>query len=788
MPQQQPTQKRLSAGQMSRIAKARVHEFAVLGKFEHGYRNKEDISNLPPNVMVVGSQNVLTNSAEQIAVRNGYQLDGPAGDQNTYGIDSAFDFNTHINGIRNLRKWGTTLQMRHINPSTLAVSWITLISTLLAANVVNFCEYWDANNENKNLCLFVNGNNNIYEFTGGLGSYLSSTSNTITVSGATSLSNLNFYTNSVDLGKMHLLINGVDYTYTGGGTNGSIAFSQTPTNANVNSTPTTWNSQLFTTGATAQFISTATVRIKSSASSTISANVTAGIYTNNAGAPGTLVGAVAIASIPGSFSAGDFDLTFTFNEAISPLTNYHFVVYTNFPSNLQVYIGASGGVGTNVSTNSGSTWSAENGYLYCTVNELDTTTQTFTGVTPDPTGAGIAVGDAIVQPPVIGTASVRNCTLTQFDLISNFGNQIYYGAFNNQTVFISKVNQYQDCTVSTPRVVGEGANAVLDAPPVGFAPQDDSMLLTAGISFWYQSKFVLSADLANESFTFGRLKTTSKQAAQSQALINKMKNNVIFISNEPIFNSLGTVQNFLNSPQATNMSDSIKYDMNAYDFTGGSVYYDQYYLYFTIPTLGVVRMYNLEKKYWEAPQLMPISFFYQVDGVLYGHSSLTNESYQVFVADVYNDNGNPISVVAAFPYVSQVGGSAPQKKNFNKHYTEGYIAGNTQLTLTINYDFGGFSGNYSTIINGANPAIIFNKITDGSLGQNTLGLQPIGAILNLNQQPTIPKFRVINTFPRKNVFEYQLVYSSNEVDQNWAILRFGPAVGSATDGAVEVTE
>ncbi len=787
MPQQQPTQKRLSAGQMSRIAKARVHEFAVLGKFEHGYRNKEDISNLPPNVMVVGSQNVLTNSSEQIAVRNGYQLDGSAGNQNTYGIDSAFDFNTHLNGIRNLRKWGTTLEMRHLNPSTNTVSWITLKSDLLVSNVINFCEYWDTN-ELKNLCLFVNGNNDIYEFTGGLGSYLSSTTNTITLSGTTSISDLNFYTNSVNLGKMQLLINGITYTYTGGGTNSSTAFSQAPTTNKIASTPTTWNSQLFTTGANAQFISTASVVINSGAISTISANITAAVYTDNAGVPGTLVGATALGSIPGSFSTGDFTVNFTFNEAISPLTNYHFVVYTNFPSNLSVYTGASGGVGTNTSTNSGTTWSAQNGYMNCIVNELDTTTKTFTGVTPDPTGAGIVVGDAVIQPPVIGTASVKNCTLTQFDLISNFNNQIYYGAFNNQEIFISKVNQYQDCTVSTPRVVGEGANATLDAPPVAFVAQDDSMLISAGISFWYQSKFVLSADLTNESFTFGRFKTTSKQGAQSQALTNKMKNNVIFVSNEPIFNSLGTVQNFLNSPQAVNMSDSIKYDMNAYDFTGGSVYYDQYYLFFTVPTVGIIRMYNLEKKYWEAPQVIPISFFYQVDGVLYGHSSLTNESYQLFVTSVYSDNGNPINAIAAFPYVSQVGGSAPQKKNFNKHYTEGYIGGNTQLTVTINYDFGGFSGNYSTIINGANSAIIFNKITDGSLGQNPLGSQPLGSILNLSQQPPIPKFRVINTFPRKNVFEYQIVYSSNQEDGNWSLLRFGSGVGSSTDIPTEVTQ
>jgi hypothetical protein len=770
---------------LGRRIPSRSGEFAVTGEFNHGYRNKEDVSNLPANVLVVGSQNVLTNASEQVVIRNGYSLDGDAGNQNTYGIDSAFDFDTHLNGIRNLRKWGTTLETRYENPVSSAVSWVTLLSTLSATNVVNFATFFDST-EIKNLLLFVNGNNNVYEWSGGVGSYLSSTTNTITLSGTTSLGNLNFYT--ATSGKMKLLIDGVTYSYTAAGVSSATAFTQTPTNNNIAMSPSQWNSQLFTTGATATQILSAGVRVNSAAGGTVSANFVGLIYTDNAGVPGTLV-ASTTTSIPAVYSSGNFDITFTFtNVSVSAATNYHFVIYCT-QGTITVYTGNVGGTGTNISTNTGSTWSAQNGYMYLTVTENDVSTTTFVGVTPDPTGAGIVVGDAVVQLPIIGTSAVTSCTLTEFDLIANFGNQIYYGSFIDHNIFVTKVNSYTDATVSVPRVVGQGATAVLDAPPVAFIAQDDSMLCSAGKEYWYQSIFTLSADLAKEAFEFHRLKTTSNQGTQSQALTNKMKNNVIYVSFEPIFNTLGTVQNFLNSPQAINLSDPIKYDIDAYDFTGGgSVYYFNYYLYFTVPAMGVVRMYNVEKKYWEAPQVMPISFFYQVDGVLYGHSSLTNESYQVFVPSLYNDNNNPINAIAAFPYNSLQGGSAPEKKNFNQYYTEGYIATNTAITLTINYDFGGFSGNYSVQISGADSQIIFNKVTDGSLGQNTLGSQPLGTILNITPQPPIPKFRVINTFPRKSVYEYQVVYSSNEIDQNWALLRFGPAINSANVIPVEIKE
>lgn len=773
---------------VSRLSAAMQKEFTLQSHFKLGYRNKEDVSNLPPYVLTVGSQNVLTNAAEQVAVRNGIELDGPAGDQNTYGIDSSYDFNNRVTGIKNLRKWGANLEVRYENPVTSAVTWINILSTLTATQVVNFTDFWDVT-ELKNFCLFVNGGP-VYEWTGAVASYASSTADTITVSGSDPLSTgLNFYNTAGNAGKYKLLINGTTYTYTGAGLNSATAYNQSPTNNNPDCTTTTWNAQKFTTGSSATQIISATIRATAAAGQSYTAVFVGAIYTDNAGVPGTLVGS-AIFSDTGVTASGNRTVVFTFNNLqVSGSTNYHLVVYSQQTGNLSVNTGTNPAAGTTISTNGGVTWSSQNGYLYASIVENDSNTTTFTGVTPDPTGAGIVVGDAIIQAPAIGVgkATTIPAAFTN-DLISTFGNQVYYGSFTNQTVYVSQVNDYADCTYATPRLVGEGASVTLDAPPVGFSPQDDSMYISAGKDYWYQSSFQLSSDLSAESFTFARLKTTSNQGSQSQAFISKMKNNVIYVSYEPIFNTLGTAKDYLNSPQTVNLSDPIKYDMDAYDFTGGSTYYYNYFLYFTVPTMGVVRLYNVQKKYWEAPQVMPVGRFYQVDGQLYGHSYLTNESYQVFVPGVYNDNGNPINAIAAFPYVSSEGAQPNQQKFFNRIYTEGYISGNTALTVTVNYDFGAFSGTYSSIISGSDPRIIFNRITDSSLGVNTLGTQPIGTILNLSQNPVVPKFRIINTFSPTNSYEFQLVYSSYMIDANWALLRFGPAIGPARDMSNSITE
>ena len=787
----------LTFTEQKRLFKARSTEYTIKGIFKYGYRNKEDISNLPSETLVVGSQNVLTNAAEQVGIRNGYQLDGSGGNQNTYGIDSSFDFNTHsIAGIQNVRKWGTNLEVRYVNPVTGAVSWINLMSILSATNVCNFTEFWDNNTELINFLLFVNGNNSVYEWSGGVGSFASATSNTITLQGTGSLTSRNFYKSSANSAKMQLLIDGVVYKYTGAGNASSVAFSQAPINNQSNIDSSNWYSQKFTTGASAQYISTVTAQFNNVAISVNSANFVAGIYTDNAGVPGTLVGSISNSSIAGGFSAGTWSVSFTFNEVINPATNYHLVVYcSNSAVQMTANTGNSSGVGTNHSADGGVTWSGINGYLYCTVNEIDSSIVSFTGVTPNPVAAGISVGDAVIQVPVVGTAALNSAPLTEIDLIATLRNQVYYGSFINQNVYISKVNTYSDCSFSTPRVVGEGANVVLDAPPVGFKALQNTMTMSAGRNFMYQTKFTLSSDLTKESFEINRLKTSSSQGAQAQSLMAEFKNSMISISYEPILNALGPVKNILADVQMVNMSDPIKYDMDAYNFAGGHIYYFKYFIYFSVPKQGVVRIYNVQKKYWEAPQVIPVSFFYEVNGVLCGHSALTNESYQLFVPGVYRDGGvatdgttgNPISAVAAFPYVSAVGGAPFEKKSFNKHYTEGYIAGNTSLNLTINYDFGGYNGNYSAIISGANKRIIFNKVTDGSLGQNSLGTEPLGTILNLPNTPAIPKFRQVSTFPRVNCYEYQLVYSTNDIDQNWSLLRLGPAVSAAPDLPTEIS-
>ena len=811
----QKQKKMLSFMQLSRLRRARSAEYVLQSIYKYGYRNKEDVSNLPPQTLVVGSQNVLTNAAEQVTIRNGYTLDGPAG-TNVGGIDSSYDLQTATGFIRNLRKWGTTLEVRYVNPVTNLVSWIALGQDGIAGPIAlnsnfpaHFAPFFDQNTEQKNFCLFVNHANNIWEWSGGVGSVASSTSNSVTLQGILNTDQLGFYSSAANSGKFQFVVNGIVYRYTSAGTISVTAFTGSGSNTASQIEPTVWWSQGFTTGASAQSITNVSMSLywnNSSSSAGTTINFVGQIYTDNSGVPGTPIGnpvsASYVVGAPNTYTGLLFN--FSYGNIVLPVaaaTKYHFVVSSDQYSYLYVVKDTSGGQITNTSNNSGSTWSSSNGPLNIIVIENDTSPQTLNGVTPAP--SGMVVGDAVVQAVAYGSSSQGVNGLPTnfiFDLIANEAGQMWYGNKVSTAVYVSAQGNYKDVTYNASgRLFGQGAVITLDAPPVAFKQNGALMYCSAGLDEWwvedrqklsYTYTYVIGSTpvtvtTVTENLTMGRLKTAAGQGAQSQSLVGELKNALIYVSNEPIFNSFGPVKNVYQDPQIVNMSDPIKYDFDSYNFAGGQVFYYNYYIYITLPAMGVVRIYNVRNKYWEAPQLLPVSRFYIVGGQLYGHSSLTNESYQMFVG--YSDNGNPIKAVAAFPYVTTQGGSPNEPKNFNKFFTEGYIAGNTALTVTLNYDFGGFSGNYSVINSGANPAIIFNKITDGSLGQNTLGSEPIGSVLNLTQQPPIPKFRVVNTFPRVNCFEYQVVYSSDDTDQNWALLRFGPAIQAADDLPTAIT-
>lgn len=621
------------------------HEFDLISSFLLGYRNREDKTNLPPGVLITGSQNVLTQVNGRVGITPGYVLDGAASTA-LAPILSSFDWEMHTGTVQHLRAGFLTsagsdgkLQYRYVN-SLGAVTWRDLLTSQDSVKF-EYADFWNSTNSQAYL-LMVNGTTNLFEWSGGVTTYASSTSNTITKQGAETFAEIGFY---VTKSPYNITINGVDYT-------------------------------------------------------------------------------------------------------------------------------ATGGFGTD----------------------------TLTGVTPDPTGAGIVVGDVIHQTPVtIAISTFTNGPGSNYivDGIANLRNQIYLGSVAHNSVYISKVNDYTTYTFTSPvRVVGEGALVTMDGPWRAFSTQEDYMTIFAGLDQIYQTVFTLSSDLAKEDFAIHRLKTTALQGTQSQDLTSKIKNNTVFVSNEPILNTLGRVDNVVLTPQVSDISFPIVNDMNSYDFTDGSVFFWQNFILVAVPKNSLIRIYNMTNDvtnqselqgsthYWEAPLMVAISRFSIIDGDLYGHSYLTSESYKMFTG--YNFNGHPIDARAVFSY--QNFGERAQNKSFNEYYVEGYISPNTTLNLNMNFELDGFAGSATYPILGTDAQIVLSTGNDNSLGKYPLGSSPLGGdpVQVSNDMP--PKFREIQTFPRVPFYEYSPSFSSVGIDFNWSVLSFGPAITLTTENNQAITK
>ncbi len=641
MPTPAPQYKNTPFSRQGRLGNAKAKRFSLVSKFKYGYRNREDITNLPPGVLVKGSQNVLTNVSDRIAIRQGFTLDGQSS-TNIGGFPSSYDWQRHTGDERNLRCGDITsaandgkLQCRYVaaagdyyNGTTFTdgqVYWIDIKSSLTSVNL-NFAEFWDFTTEKKGFLLWVDGSSNIYEWSGGISTIASTTANTIVIDGAT-IAVQGFYTGATS----DLIVNGTTYNYTG-----------------------------------------------------VSGN-------------------------------------------------------------------------------------------------------TFTGVTPDPSGEH---DQSVVfqKPKTTANSSMTNIPSTfQNALIANLRNQIYIGSLTDNTVYISKLNNYKDYTFATPRVVGEGALVTLDAPPTGMIPQEDKMYFSAGVDYWYETKFTLSSDLAKESFEIIKLKTGSQQAAQTQSMITKMKNDVVFISNEPTMDTLGRVSNVVVTPQSKNLSDSIKLDFDDYDFTGANVFYFRYFIYVSIPTQNIVRIYNIVKGYWEAPQILPVGRFAIIGGELYGHGYGISETYKLF--DGYNDNGKSMEAIAVFSYVNM--GSRTALKNQTEFYVEGYITSNTTISLGIQYDIDGCATPTSFDMDGSDTQFVCigGASSDDSLGKVSFGKRSLGGAGEFTSSGSLPpKFRWIPTFPQTDFFESQYSVSSIGIDQRWEILALGGAMALSTNEPTNITK
>lgn len=794
---------------IKQIGRIKAAEFQIIpvkdqknGLME-GYRNREDISTLSPNTLVVGSQDVLTNVFGRVYSRAGYTLDGTASNINS-GIVSSYDWMTPPSGVvRNLRAGGIPstgsgyLEVRNVS-ATNVVTWTKILQNLNSINF-NFTQWWN-NTQQINEVLMVNGGQQIYDWTGAEAtvSTVSDSASAIMAIATTPIAGGTGYVvgdilsisggtgataqvNSIQNG----VVTGVSVTSGGAGYSGSDIL-----------TVGTGQGQgltLTVTGVSGGTITTVAI-------TTPGEDYKAGDSSHVTGGTGTSA-VITISSV----SSGVIGTSIHYPSATTALT-----LITPGSAYSTGTQNTTGGTGTgatinvltlnqNVITIQGSKTLGQLGFYNDTnthriiVNgntfaynssTSNSNSQTFIGVSPDPTTFGLTAGMLIIQAPEItknagGSSGLPLSATNSFtnwtnDLLCVANSQLFVGCLTNAAVYVSQ--QFSFIAFNGTNGAG-GLPLNLPPAPRGMIVQEDTPYVSCGTGQWYRLDFVKSADLTSFNWIPKPLKTGLRQGVFSQALMWKTPNDIAFVSNEPVVRTLGRVDDILGTPQMVNLSAPIVNDMDTYNFTGGSGKFIDENLYLSIPTKGIIRIYNMTAQdegrknfYWEAPQTIPLTGFME-DGLgnIYGHSALTSDTFLLFSGS--SDNGHPIKAVAAFPQITF--GTRHKSKSFIKEYVEGYLSQPTTLTCTLNFISTNKTSTLIKTVLGTNTQITTNPLETASIGKVSLGKNPIGSDLIQNGDQSAPNFAVYLTFQRTPFFKVQPIFSSLGTSQAWQLLAIG---------------
>lgn len=412
-------------------------------------------------------------------------------------------------------------------------------------------------------------------------------------------------------------------------------------------------------------------------------------------------------------------------------------------------------------------------------------TDTLTGLTAFP---AVVAGDAVWQTP--DTINLPSAITTPFptfypDLIGVQLNMVFLGSTKSQMVIASKATDYTNFTLTSPRAPSDPVQQPLTSGPMTCIVPIDStneilntrntLIFGSGIDAFDQIDFQMSGDNTNELLRIVRYKTAKGAGLISKGAICPIKSATVYISNEPAMDFLSQANlESVNSEQAPPISDPIKNDFDNYDFTRCHVIYWKRAIYVALPAHGLVLIYDMMRNLWQPPQTMPIARFSIINEQLIGHSSITNESYSLFVGT--SDNGVFIPQVARFAYNN--GGTRARLKNLSEYWSDGYITANGELGMGMYFGFEGQEGIRNMTILGSDQDIV-QTVDASPNGSQPFGSVPFGGagfgdIIGLpGADVPLLRFWQIDTIDPIDYTEFFVEYTMNTLDGQFAIVAHG---------------
>lgn len=410
-------------------------------------------------------------------------------------------------------------------------------------------------------------------------------------------------------------------------------------------------------------------------------------------------------------------------------------------------------------------------------------TDTLTGLVAFP---AVTAGDVVWQTPdSYALPSAITSPFPNFfpNLIGVQLNMVTLASTTSSMTFGSSGSDYTNFALTSPRAAGDPYQQPLTSGPATcIVPVDtdsnvlnviNTLVFGSGIDAFDQIDFHMSQDNAQELLRIIRYKTAKGRGLISKSAICPITDNTIYISREPALDFLSQ-PNLEHNEKGKPLSDPIKNDFDAYDFTDAHVIYFKRSIYITIPSEGFVLIYDMMRNLWQPPQTIAVGRFAIIEDELYGHSSITNETYKLFVGT--DDNGVFINQVARFAYNN--GGDRSRLKNMSEFWSDGYITANGELTMNSYYNFNGTSGIKTMTILGSDTEVTtsLDATPFGNEGMGDVGFggPAFNDVSGLPGSGTpLLRFWQVDTADLNDYIEYFVEYTMTTLGGQFAVVAHG---------------
>lgn len=295
-------------------------------------------------------------------------------------------------------------------------------------------------------------------------------------------------------------------------------------------------------------------------------------------------------------------------------------------------------------------------------------TDTLTGITPSLPATidewTLIFTDVVESTPTGGDFPVGG-TPNIMDIARN---QVYIWQTGNNWVWISNQTSYSDYAYTTPvRKNWEGGSARLDKSVVTIvANEDNTVQVSCGTDMWYPISLasVTSNGTSWEEVRVWTPRRWTGIACDNQFAVCNTKNGIIYISREPAVDYLQSV--FTLNQTTLPISDPIKLDLQTLDITGAKTIFWRNYIWILLPRESRLYSYDMERRFWQPPQIVSWNCLSIIDDWLVVHSAYTTDSYRLFVWT--NDDGNTYTQRAVMSYANA--GNRTEYKTADGYFVE----------------------------------------------------------------------------------------------------------------------